>query len=208
MYKIHATDGFSGLIDNPVYVRKHSNGSFVLSIAAEAEGIAVNNTVYSILDKSLDGYTHLDVFDEVPASSIMDEFLKLTGVLWRNALRSNEIDDITISEHLDLLPNWVAQISYNAGDVVKFQSAAYRCIQSHTSQDNWTPDSTSSLWSMIAGPTAEFPQWSQPLGSFDTYSKGDKVTYQDQHYISEEYNNVWTPGTYGWKLVTDEDTHE
>lgn len=204
MYKIQASDGFSALIDEPVYIRKHPNGSFVLAKLAEAEGIAANGTVYSILDHKLEGYDHIDVFDEVTASSIMDEFMQLSSILWSNAIASNQIDDTTISEHLSILPTWVPQFDYTTNVVVSYEGKAYRCVQGHKSQDNWTPDSSASLWSLIADPTVEFPEWSQPLGSFDAYSKGDKVSYQGQHCISTVYNNVWVPGVYGWNIVNEE----
>ena len=31
--------------------------------------------------------------------------------------------------------------------------------------------------------------------------KGDKVTYKEQHYISDVDNNVWAPDVYGWSII-------
>lgn len=43
-------------------------------------------------------------------------------------------------------PNAVA---YAIDDVVEYNKAFYRCIQAHTSQAAWTPDTTASLWTAI-----------------------------------------------------------
>lgn len=43
--------------------------------------------------------------------------------------------------------------------------------------------------------------WVQPTGAQDAYQKGDKVTYEGKHYISDIDNNVWSPTTYGWSEV-------
>ena len=51
----------------------------------------------------------------------------------------------------------------------------------------------------------EWPQWSQPIGAADAYMKGDKVSYEDKHWVSDIDNNVWAPGTGTlWILVEDQ----
>ena len=75
----------------------------------------------------------------------------------------------------------------------------YRCLTAHTSQESWTPDVSPSLWVRIADPAEEWPEWVQPQGSTDAYSKGDKVTHKDKHWTSTVDNNVWEPGVYGWE---------
>lgn len=56
-----------------------------------------------------------------------------------------------------------------------------------------------SLWVAIADPSEEWPTWAQPIGATDAYMNGDKVSYNDKHYISTVDNNVWEPGVYGWE---------
>ena len=77
----------------------------------------------------------------------------------------------------------------------------YTCIQVHTSQEDWTPDTASSLWRPCANPNEEYPQWSQPIGAHDAYMADDKVTHNEKHYISLLDNNVWEPEVYGWEEI-------
>ena len=74
----------------------------------------------------------------------------------------------------------------------------YKCLQAHTSQADWTPDTAVSLWVSISDPAEEWPEWSQPLGAHDAYSKGAKVSHNGKHWISDLDANVWEPGQYGW----------
>lgn len=74
----------------------------------------------------------------------------------------------------------------------------YKCVQDHTSQAEWTPDTASSLWAGTSDPAEEWPAWSQPVGAHDAYSSGAKVSHNGKHWISSVDNNVWEPGVYGW----------
>lgn len=87
---------------------------------------------------------------------------------------------------------------YFAGERVTYNGAYYRCIQEHTSQEDWTPDVAVSLWVPIADPAEEWPEWKQPTGAHDAYQKGDKVSHNDKHWISDIDANAYEPGVYGW----------
>lgn len=91
--------------------------------------------------------------------------------------------------------------SYFAGEKVSYEDKYYRCIQSHTSQADWTPDTAVSLWVSISDPSEEYPEWVQPTGAHDAYNKGDKVSHNDKHWISDVDSNVWEPSVYGWSEV-------
>ena len=52
--------------------------------------------------------------------------------------------------------------------------------------------------STILFETHLLPEWSQPLGAHDAYSKGAKVSHNGKHWISDLDANVWEPGQYGW----------
>jgi len=43
-------------------------------------------------------------------------------------------------------PEWAVNIIYNVGDKVTYKGKVYICLQGHTSQNDWTPDKTMSLW--------------------------------------------------------------
>lgn len=96
-------------------------------------------------------------------------------------------------------PVWIPKgYEYFASERVTYNGAYYRCIQNHISQTDWTPDVAVSLWVPVADPAEEWPEWKQPAGAHDTYSKGDKVCHNEKHWISEIDNNAYEPGVYGW----------
>ena len=84
---------------------------------------------------------------------------------------------------------------------VQYNGLLYKCLQSHTSQASWTPTDAPSLWVRIDDPAEEWPEWRQPTGSTDAYSKGDKVSHNGKHWISNVdgvNTNTWEPGMFGW----------
>ena len=106
----------------------------------------------------------------------------------------------------DVIDKWAAGTAYYIGDRVMYQEQEYECIQSHTSQEGYEPDSTPALWKLYEEGGDGIPVWSQPTGAQDAYAKGDKVHYPDADgpvYESLIDANVYSPETYpqGWKLV-------
>jgi len=98
-----------------------------------------------------------------------------------------------------IYPQWNDKdYQYFAGEKVSYKDKYYRCIQSHTSQADWTPDATPALWARADDPGEEWPEWVQPVGAQDAYEKGDKVSHNEKHWVSDYDNNVWEPGVYGW----------
>lgn len=108
-----------------------------------------------------------------------------------------DMDDTESLEYSDLFPKWSNNKHYKAGDRVRYESLLFKCLQAHTSQDDWTPDTAVSLWVRVAEPV-EWPEWIQPTGGHDAYNKGDKVSHNDKHWTSDVDGNVWEPGVYGW----------
>lgn len=102
---------------------------------------------------------------------------------------------------VELFPAWQAGRSVIVGERLRYENQLYKCVQEHITQADWTPDKTPALWVKIS--VEEWPQWVQPTGSADAYMAGDKVTYNDLHYISTINNNVWSPDDYpaGWVLA-------
>lgn len=116
---------------------------------------------------------------------------------------AESLSDEDALEAVELFPAWATGVSYTADERVSYADKLYRCVQSHTSQADWTPDATPALWTEVAKP-GEIPVWKQPTGAQDAYMAGDKVHYpgkDDPVYISTVDNNVWSPDTYGWELA-------
>ena len=113
------------------------------------------------------------------------------------------LDTVTASEHADLFAPWAYPVAYTAGQLRRHNGKLYRCVQAHTSQADWTPDTAASLWSVAADPAEEWPAWSQPVGAHDAYSKNAKVSHNGKHWTSSVDNNVWEPGVYGWTEATE-----
>ena len=116
---------------------------------------------------------------------------------------AGSIDAETAAEHADLFAEWAFPVGYTVGQIRRYNGTLYKCVQAHTSQADWTPDTASSLWSKTSDPAEEWPEWSQPVGAHDAYSKGAKVSHKEKHWISTVDSNVWEPGVYGWEESTD-----
>ena len=123
-------------------------------------------------------------------------------VLATSYLDDDQAESVTI-----LFPNWEVGVRYQAEDKDKgipadrrqYNGLLYRCVQSHTSQADWTPDITPALW--VRTSTEEWPEWIQPTGAHDAYNTGDKVSHNEKHWISTMDANVYEPGVYGWDEV-------
>jgi hypothetical protein len=111
---------------------------------------------------------------------------------------------LTDEQGLDLIAlfePWHTNTPYTVNDRRRHDNTLYRCVQAHTSLSDWTPDATPALWTRIS--VEEYPQWVQPTGAHDAYMIGDKVTFDDQRYVSVINNNTWSPSAYpqGWQLA-------
>ena len=108
---------------------------------------------------------------------------------------SISLPDEDALQAVELYPAWAENTAYSVGERIRYNSTLYRCVQAHTSQSDWTPDATPALWTVVS--LDEWPEWVQPTGAQDAYNKGDKVSHNDKHWISEVDGNVWEPGIYG-----------
>lgn len=112
---------------------------------------------------------------------------------------------------ISVFPEWKVETSYSVGDIVRYQGKAWEVIQAHTSESDWTPDTVPALFKEVTpkkvvdettGEETEIiPDFVQPTGTHDVYSKGDKVLFQDKVYTSAIDNNAYSPSDYpqGWE---------
>ena len=78
----------------------------------------------------------------------------------------------------------------------------YKVVQNHTSQADWLPDKTPSLYVAIGLNEEGYPVWSRPTGAHDAYNIGDIVDYEGTLYESLINGNVYSPIEYpqGWTI--------
>lgn len=126
------------------------------------------------------------------------KILKLRKVIEQAA---ESLDDETAVGAAELFPGWKPGKSYIADERFQHDGVLYKVLQPHTSQADWLPENTPSLYArvLIPDPTV-IPEWEQP-DSTNPYMKGDKVTHNDKTWESTIDNNVWEPGVYGWVEV-------
>lgn len=159
-----------------------------------------------------------DIFDGQPDDFIVNFRLVPEGETWTrsdgvvfNGLMVSPIKDykkimteVAISYLTDeqaeavsvLYEEWAPGVQYYTGNRRQYYDLLYKCLQSHISQSDWTPDITSALWTRVY--TEEWPEWVQPTGAHDAYSIGDKVSHNEKHWISDYDANIWEPGVFGW----------
>lgn len=59
------------------------------------------------------------------------------------------LDDTTALTGIELFSKWQSSKAYSVGGRVQYNSTLYRCVQAHTSQNDWTPDATPAMWAVI-----------------------------------------------------------
>ena len=117
----------------------------------------------------------------------------------------DEVLAMLTDEQAMLVPHafkqWEPGVHYTVDDRRLDSGELYKCLMTHTSQEDWQPSTTPALWARI-GAENEVPVWSQP-DSTNPFMKGDRVYYPDadgEIYVSDVDNNVWEPTVYGWTV--------
>ncbi len=125
---------------------------------------------------------------------------ELRAIIEAAILELNQ-DDATALGNIELYAMWQSGKAYTVGERIQYGDKLYKCVQAHTSQDDWTPDVTPALWVIVS--VEEWPEFIHPTGAHDVYNKGDKVTYNGKHYISLIDANAYSPDEYpaGWEEV-------
>lgn len=106
---------------------------------------------------------------------------------------------------------WATGKTYAAGDFVTYgengvgDPQLYKVAQAHTSQADWTPDVTASLYTAIGLDDSGYPVWAQPTGAHDAYNKGDIVNYNGVLYKCLIDGNTYSPDGYpaGWEVYAE-----
>lgn len=203
MYEIRKDGGVIALTEKPNYIRRHADGFYILCEEEDAQGVAVDGTPYHLFGReSMDEEMETVLLLETDGGNIIQEQQAVSGIVFVSLAESGGIDDVTSAEHTDIFSPWAYPINYTVGQIRKHAGKLYKCLTAHTSQADWKPEDSPSLWVGISDPAEEWPEWSQPVGSTDAYAQGDKVSHGGKHWISDVDSNVWEPGVYGWTEVT------
>lgn len=129
---------------------------------------------------------------------------------FRKALQmfAMSLSDDQAMEVATVFDPWVVGKTYSVGDFVTHGENSvgdpqlYKVVSKHTSQADWTPDATPSLYDAIGLDDSGYPVWSQPTGAHDAYNTGDIVNYNGTLYQSLIDGNVYSPDAYpaGWQV--------
>lgn len=93
----------------------------------------------------------------------------------------------------ELYATWHVDVDYRVGQIVRHEGYLYRCVQAHTSQEDWTPDVSASMWSKISFAENGVENWTQPTGAHNAYNVGDHVMHNGVEWVSLINGNVYEP---------------
>lgn len=112
--------------------------------------------------------------------------------------QAQELTDEEALQNQSLYPFWEAGIDVVVNEKRQEMSPdlsevwLWKCLHSHTTQENWRPKDTPALWTRV-GYDDEILDWVQPLGAHDAYNTGDKVKHNGFIWTSKVDGNVWEP---------------
>lgn len=120
------------------------------------------------------------------------------------------LGDDEAMEVATVFPKYEVGKAYKVDDIFTYGENAvgdpqlYRVVQDHTSQADWTPNTTASLYVAIGLTEEGYAVWSRPTGAHDAYNTGDIVDYNGTLYKSLINGNTYSPDEYpaGWEVVT------
>lgn len=121
------------------------------------------------------------------------------------------VTDEQALEIATIYPKYEAGKAYKVGDYFTYgenevgDPQLYKVVQNHTSQADWIPSGTPSLYEPIGLNDNGHPIWSKPSGAHDAYNIGDIVDYNGKLYKSLTDGNAYSPDEYptGWELVEE-----
>lgn len=127
--------------------------------------------------------------------------MKLRPYIEKAAISLSDEDALEAKE---LYPQWSGDsVNYVPDMRVRYDGILYKVLQTHISQEAWTPTAAPSLFAKVLIPDPDvIPDWEQP-DSTNPYMMGDKVRFNGKIYESVINNNSWSPADYpaGWKEV-------
>lgn len=146
------------------------------------------------------------------ANEVVTKLEQTNQVILKVVIKQNDLSEQEQADLINQFDEYKIGHDYQAGDIFSFEGQLFEVIQDHTSQADWLPGSTASLYKAYLninidnadGTVTEIiNDFVQPTGSHDTYAKGDKVVFEGQVYESVIDNNAYSPSAYpqGWAVM-------
>lgn len=196
--------------DDPTHglsVEKKAEGISVAEIPQAENRIGFNAVLYVNPETAemWHEYIERELTAEERAQKLEQEIekLKISGrIATRDKIKANELTAEELISLVDIYPKFEVGVEYKVGDLISYHNKLYEVLQAHTSQADWLPDTTASLFADKM-PGDIIPEWKQPTGAHDAYNTGDKVTFEGNVYESNIDGNTYSPTAYpaGWDLV-------
>lgn len=201
--------------DKTLESEDYFNGSGTLTNSSDIIESGIYENVKIIGESETIGFQKADI----SVSTFFNGEKDVTSITLTKYLESTEnklsllasltLDDQQSIKNRTLFDDWSGDSVDYKKDISKVNHAGslWKCITSHTSQPDWAPGVAPSLWTRMDDPSIEWPDWVQPVGSTDAYSKGDKVSHNGKHWVSTvegEHTNTWEPGVFGWDEVSEQ----
>ena len=100
------------------------------------------------------------------------------GLLLRLAVADGRLTDEELLSIQPVLDGraWRPDLAVQVGDVFSYNASLWRCLQAHTTQNDWLPDTTPALWRKVEViHEEEVRVWQTGVD----YIVGDEVAYPD-----------------------------
>lgn len=124
---------------------------------------------------------------------------EINTLLFKEIARTTVKDlENNIDKYLTIYDYYKVGREYKKSEIIRYENELYEIIQAHTSQYDWYPDALPALYKKVRLTLSE---WVQPQGAHDAYQIGDIVLFQNNTYENTTANNVWSPITFGWKII-------
>lgn len=170
-------------------------------------GNIYSGKVYLSPEASIDDFEELkyDNMDDTLLDDLSYIETKEESLMKIGKIVANQVTDDSVALQIqEFYDNWASGIIYTVGQYVVYDDLLYKVITAHTSQADWTPDISASLFArVLVDPSGEnILDWVQP-DSTNPYMIGDKVRFEGAIYESLIDNNIWSPKEYptGWKII-------
>ena len=178
-------------------------GYLIRNTQTDAYAEKVYLGIYASLDdfeEVKDDVTDIKLVAKLKQIEAKEESLNKIGKIVANQV-TDDIVALSIQEFYDI---WEVGISYPVGRYITHNDILYKVLTEHTSQVEWTPDVSPSLFAkVLIDPSGEtIPEWVQP-DSTNAYMTGDKVKFEGHVYESLIDNNIWSPTAYpaAWQEI-------